>query len=68
MNNIIIDDNIINLVYDETDGYEKEVMITTTSVNEQNEKSYYTAETINDVVLFPQEKVCMCFELVNSTS
>ena len=63
-----IDDNIINLVYDETDGYEKEVMITTTSVNEQNEKSYFVAEGVTDMCLEPQEKMFMVFELLNSVN
>lgn len=58
--NRIPDDEIITV-----DIGDEEYFVTKTTINEQNEKSYYAAETINDVVLFPQEKVCMCFELVN---
>lgn len=41
-------------------------LITKTNMNEQNEKSYYTANYINDTTLFPEEKILMCFELLNS--
>ncbi|ARF09683.1 arginase family protein [Indivirus ILV1] len=41
-------------------------LITKTNMNEQNENSYYTAQNINDVALFPQEKALMMFELVNT--
>ena len=40
-------------------------LVTKTTMNEQYEKSYFTAKLINDVVLFPQEKTLMMFELVN---
>lgn len=43
----------------------EEYLITKTTMNEQNEKSYYTAKTINDVTLFPEEKMHMTFELIN---
>ena len=34
-------------------------------MNEQYKKSYFTAENINDIVLYPQEKSLMVFELIN---
>ena len=45
---------------------DEDYLVTKTTINEQNEISYYNAVTINDVALFPEEKVCMCFELINS--
>lgn len=63
---LITDDQIITIEIDDNETMEcGTYLITKTSMNEQNEKSYYTAESINDSVLFPQEKVCMMFELVN---
>lgn len=57
----IKDDNIITIdIEDET------YLVTKTTMNEQNEMSYYTAHTINDCTLFPQEKALMMFELVNT--
>jgi len=58
--NSIIDDQIITIEIDDN-----EYFVTKTTINEQNEKSYYSARTISDVVLFPQEKAIMVFELVN---
>lgn len=43
----------------------EEYFITKTTMNEQYGKSYYSAKTINDTVLFPEEKISMCFELLN---
>lgn len=54
------DDKIITIEVDD-----EEYLVTKTTINEQNEKSFYMAETINDVTLFPQEKICMTFELIN---
>lgn len=54
------DDNIITI---DIDG--ESYFITKTTINEQNQISYYTANTIQDVALFPQEKQLMMFELVN---
>jgi len=48
-----IDDNIIS------------IFITKTTINEQQEKDYLSALTINDCTLFPEEKEHMAFELVN---
>ncbi len=59
--NKIPNDEIITIEIDN-----EEYFVTKTTMNEQNETSYYCATTINDVVLFPEEKVCMCFELINS--
>ncbi len=41
-----------------------EVMIATTTIDEQNKKNYYTATDTMDCCLYPQDKLCMTFELV----
>jgi arginase family enzyme len=40
-------------------------LVTSTTIQEQNIKSYYTANSIYDVCLFPDEKKNMLFELIN---
>ncbi len=42
-----------------------EILITATNIDDQQTKSYYTATSIMDCTLFPQEKFLMAFELVN---
>ena len=65
--NLIPDDSIITLDIDLNDnGIEETFLITKTTINEQDEKSYFAASTIEDTTLFPQEKAFMCFELINS--
>ena len=44
---------------------EIDILVTTTTMNEQNTKSYYTAQHIDDYCLFPRQKQDMMFELVN---
>jgi arginase family enzyme len=56
-----MDDDEIKEIDIEGEDY----IITKTTMNEQYEKSYYTAKTINDTTLFPEEKLVMCFELLN---
>jgi arginase family enzyme len=43
-----------------------ECLYTTTTIEEQNNKSYYSTIDMLDYVLFPNEKISMAFELVNS--
>jgi len=62
-----IGDEILTLEY-EDNGKEKEVFVMTTSVREQQEKTYYCAHTIFDHCLFPEEKISMVFELLNTVS
>lgn len=40
-------------------------IITKTSMEEQNKKTYFATTCIADAVLFPLEKEAMCFELIN---
>lgn len=56
----IDDDTIITLDIDDD-----EYLITKTTMNEQNNKSYYATVKITDTVLFPNEKISMAFELIN---
>lgn len=56
-------DTIISVTIDEVD-----YLVTKTSMNEQNKKSCYVNTLISDTVLFPNEKVAMCFELINSSN
>ncbi len=59
------DDRIITIsINDEDDCYE--AFVTTTCMKEQQEKSFYTAESVYDCCLYPGEKLNMCFELINN--
>ena len=42
-----------------------DVLVTSTTINDQNKKSYFSANTIIECCLFPEEKTEMMFELVN---
>lgn len=58
---LIDNDTIIKLKIDDED-----YMITKTCMEEQHTKSFFTNPIITDVVLFPEEKGTMCFELLNT--
>jgi len=63
----IKDDLIISIDIEDSEDLEAGTyLISKTTINEQNEKSYYTSHFIEDTVLFPQEKILMTFELINS--
>ena len=57
-------DNDNNFDYDEDADFE--IYVTSTSVQEQNQKSFYAANSIFDYCLFPKEKLSMAFELLNA--
>jgi arginase family enzyme len=60
-------DSIIMLnipISDDDDN--QDIMISTTTIYEQNEKCYYTAKSYKDCTLYPYEKMAMCFELINN--
>jgi arginase family enzyme len=59
-------DSVRTISIEDDDGDEIDYLITVTSVGEQQIKSYYTAQAITDCCLFPQEKMQMVFELVNT--
>jgi arginase family enzyme len=60
------DDTIITIDLDNDDGKSETYYVTKTDMNEQNLKSYCTSLSIQDTTLFPEEKVSMCFELLNT--
>jgi hypothetical protein len=44
---------------------DKYIYVTTTTIKEQNDFSYYSSDTFLDKCLYPDEKIDMMFELVN---
>jgi hypothetical protein len=56
-------DAIITLCVDDCD-----ILVTKTTMSEQNNKSYYSSRTIQDITLFPDEKQTMCFKLLDTTT
>lgn len=61
----IADDTIISLDIENDNKEIETYLITKTTITEQNNKSYYGSNTIEDCALFPQEKAHMYFELIN---
>lgn len=61
--------NLLNFIGDDEiktidiDG--EDYLITKTTMNDQNEKTFYHAKTINDTTLFPNEKIDMCFRILD---
>lgn len=54
--------------FENDDGEDELIMITLSSIEEQQSKTYYDDNmTVNNCVLFPEEKTSMVFEIVNST-
>lgn len=53
---------IIDMPYEDT---EIQVMISSTTILEQNDKCYYTSTSYKDCTLYPDEKMAMAFELIN---
>lgn len=60
-------DNVITITIDSENGDELDIYVTSTSTKEQNERSYYASNDIYDYCLFPDEKVSMVFELLNTS-
>lgn len=44
----------------------EEYLVTSTTMNEQNTRSYYNANSVYDMCLFPNEKTNMMFEMLNN--
>ena len=60
-------DNVVTIsIPDVEKGIDIEVYVTSTSGQEQNQKSFYTAKNMSDYCLFPSEKISMIFELLNT--
>ncbi len=49
----------------DNDNNPKNIYVTTTTIHDQNELSYYSCDSFLDKRLYPDEKVDMMFELVN---
>jgi arginase family enzyme len=62
------DDIITVPIDDEQTGEHYDAYVSVTTLKEQNEKSYYTAQSFADCCLFPGDKLNMMFELVNVSS
>lgn len=62
-----LDGNIITITLENDDGIPVDVLISSTSIHEQELKLYYTAESTYDCTLFPEEKIYMVFELLNTS-
>ena len=62
---IKIDDDIDNNDNNNKDNKEKCIYVTTTTIYDQNDFSYYSSDSFLDKRLYPDEKVDMMFELVN---
>jgi arginase family enzyme len=60
------DDRIITVPVPDDDGEMYDAFVTVTTMKEQQEKSYYTAQTVYDCCLYPGEKLNMMFELLNT--
>lgn len=61
-------DTVITITIDDIYGKELEVYVTSTSIQEQNKKSFYTTNNIFDYCLYPEEKISMVFELLNTNN
>lgn len=60
------DDRIITITIPDDDGETYDAFVSVTTMKEQQDKSYYTAESIYDCCLYPGEKLNMMFELLNT--
>lgn len=60
-----IDDESIKIITINENGEDIDIMISSTTIYEQNEKCYYTSASYKDCTLYPDEKISMMFELIN---
>ncbi len=64
----LVDDTIISHSVEDDDGEINEILLSVTTMNEQEKKTYLDNTTkISDCVLFVEEKMSMLFEMLNST-
>jgi arginase family enzyme len=59
-----VNDTIQTITVDDDNGEPTDVLISSTTMNEQQSISYYMVDTIEDCALVPIEKVQMMFELL----
>jgi len=60
----IKDGEIISIEIDDDNNIKKEILISTTTLEDQNELSYYFAEDYSDKRLYPDEKIDAYFNLL----
>lgn len=60
------EENIICMSFANDDNEIEDAYISVTTMNDQYTKSFFLAKNINDCILFPEEKVHMMFELINT--
>lgn len=60
-----IDEDSIKIITINENNEDIDIMVSSTTIYEQNEKCYYTATTYKDCTLYPDEKISMMFELIN---
>jgi hypothetical protein len=65
LNDFGIEKSIDSNDSDEFDDLENEILVTATTIDDQNKKTYFLSKSIMDCALFPQEKFLMGFEIVN---
>ena len=61
------EDTIMIMTIQDDDGDDIDAYVSATSMKEQEQKTYVTAEKIEECTLFYEEKVHMMFELLNTT-
>ena len=61
-----VGDKIITFEYVNDKEEDVEIFLTSTTISEQNERSYFVATSVGDQCLFPQDKMFMLFELLNT--
>lgn len=62
------EDRIVTINTADDDGNKIDALVTTTTMKEQHEKSFYDTSNTLDCCLYPGEKLNMMFELINSSS
>ncbi len=61
-----IDNDSITIIDIPDEDEEIQIMISSTTILEQNDRCYYTAKSYKDCTLYPDEKMAMAFELINN--
>ena len=61
-----VGDEIKTITLPNENDEDEDILVATTNMAEQNEKSYYIAESMFDLCLMPDEKTAMMFELIKN--
>ncbi len=60
-----IEDDSIKIITINENNTDIDIMVSSSTINEQNNKCYYTSSSYKDCTLYPDEKISMMFELIN---